>query len=105
MPQSSNEGKILLALQALQNDPKLSMRHASQIYKVGYSTLRDRRHSRQSRRDIMPNSRKLSILEEEVLLQSILDQISQGFPPQIRIIEEMANRLLTDRDAPPVSKR
>jgi hypothetical protein len=76
MPQSSNEGKILLALQALQNDPKLSMRHASQIYEVGYSTLRDRRHGRQSRRDIMPNSRKLSTLEEEVLLQSILDQIS-----------------------------
>ncbi|KAI7768449.1 hypothetical protein LZL87_014132 [Fusarium oxysporum] len=105
MPQSSNEGRILLALQALQNDPKLSMRRTSQIYQVGYSTLRDRKNGNQSQRDFIPQSRKLSNLEEEVLLQSILDQISRGLPPRMRIIKEMANRLLADRDAPPVGKR
>ncbi|KAJ0151317.1 Uncharacterized protein HZ326_6153 [Fusarium oxysporum f. sp. albedinis] len=31
MPESSNEAKIILALQALQNDPKLSLRKAAAI--------------------------------------------------------------------------
>ncbi|KAJ0126137.1 MFS transporter prlL, partial [Fusarium oxysporum f. sp. albedinis] len=43
MSQPSNEARILLALQALQNNPKLRLRRAATIYKVGYSTLRDRR--------------------------------------------------------------
>jgi hypothetical protein len=104
MPQSSNEGKVLLALQALQDDPKLSMRRASQIYEIGYSTLRDRKNGVQSKREITVKSRNLSNLEEEVLLESILDLDLRGFPPQIHIIEEMANRLLADRGASPVGK-
>ncbi|EGU85277.1 hypothetical protein FOXB_04208 [Fusarium oxysporum f. sp. conglutinans Fo5176] len=94
MPQPSKEARILLALQALENDPKLR-----------YSTLRDRKNGRQSQRDYAPQSRKLSDLEEQILLRFILEQISRGFLPQIRIIEEMANRLLADRDASPVGKR
>jgi hypothetical protein len=39
MTQSSNEARILLALQALQNNPKLSTRRAATIYKVNYRTL------------------------------------------------------------------
>jgi hypothetical protein len=38
MPQSSNEARILLALQALQNNPKLSLRRASTIYQVSFET-------------------------------------------------------------------
>jgi hypothetical protein len=103
MPEANQEGKILLALQALQNDPKLSAQGAAKIYEVNPRTLQRRRRGIRSRRDIIPNSRKLSDLEEKVLLESILDQISRGFSPQIRIIEDMANRLLADRDAPLVS--
>jgi hypothetical protein len=104
MSQPSNEARINLALQALQNDPKLTVRRAATIFDVNRSTLGRRQRGNQSRRDIMPNSQKLSNLEENVLLQSILDQISRGFPPQLCIIEEMANRLLADRDALPVGK-
>ena len=64
MIQPSNEARILLALQALQNNPKLSIRRAATIYSVGFSTLRDRKNGIQSRRDSIPNSRKLSDLEE-----------------------------------------
>jgi hypothetical protein len=52
-----------------------------------------------SRRDIPANSRKLTDLEESVLLQHILDLATKGFPPRMSIVEDMANRLRTTRDA------
>ncbi|KAL9572239.1 hypothetical protein ACKAV7_003622 [Fusarium commune] len=58
-----------------------------------------------SRRDTTPKSRKLSDLEEQTIIQFIIDLDSRGFPPRLRGVEEMANRLLADRDASPVSKR
>ncbi|OBS16237.1 hypothetical protein FPOA_13041 [Fusarium poae] len=105
MPQSSNEARILLALQALQNNPKLSLRRASTIYQVSFETLRRRHNGIQSRRDCIPKSRKLSDLEEQIIVQFILDLDSRGFPSRLRFVEEMANSLLADRDASPVGKR
>ncbi|KAF6515583.1 hypothetical protein HZS61_004324 [Fusarium oxysporum f. sp. conglutinans] len=67
------EARILLALRALQNDPKLSLRRAAGIY--------------------------------QIIVQFILDLDSRGFPPRLRCVEEMANRLLADRKMPPVGKR
>ncbi|KAJ0126800.1 Uncharacterized protein HZ326_30099 [Fusarium oxysporum f. sp. albedinis] len=51
MPESSNEAKIILALQALQNDPKLSLRKAAAIYHVDRFTLSRRRHGILSKLD------------------------------------------------------
>ncbi|RKK76286.1 hypothetical protein BFJ68_g18047 [Fusarium oxysporum] len=105
MPDPNIEGRILLALQALQNDPELKLRRAAEIYKVGRMMLWRRQKGIQSRRDWIPESRKLSDLEEQIIVQFILDLDSRGFPPRLRGVEEMANRLLADRDAPPVGKR
>jgi hypothetical protein len=105
MPQSSNEARIFLALQALQNNPKLSLRRAADIYQVKYWTLYRRQDGIQSRRDTIPNARKLSDLEEQTIVQFILDLDSRGFPSRQRFVEEIANSLLADRNAPPVGKR
>jgi hypothetical protein len=105
MPQSSNEADIILALQAYEADPKLSLRRAAKLYDVHFQTLHFRSQGRQAREDYIPSSRKLSDLEEQVIVQYILDLDSRGFPPRHRDIEEMANRLLADRDASPVGKR
>src|SRR6478752_7371003 len=105
MSQSSNEARILLALQALQNNPKLSLRQAATNYKVPFETLRRRHHGIQSRCDSIPKSRRLSDLEEQIIDQFILDLDSRGFPSRLRFVEEMANSLLADRDASPVGKR
>ncbi|KAM5526543.1 transposase [Fusarium oxysporum f. sp. phaseoli] len=99
------KGKILLALQALQNDPKLKLGHAAEIYKVGRMILWRRQKGIQSRSDWVPKSRKLSDLEEKIIVQFILDLDSRGFPPRLCGVEEMANRLLADRKASPVGKR
>ena len=43
MPLQLNESDIILALNALRSDPELSVRKATEIYKVPRTTLRDRR--------------------------------------------------------------
>jgi hypothetical protein len=80
MSQSSNEARILLALQALQNTPELSIRRAASNYKVPRNTLSRRYNGIQSRRDWIPKSRRLSDLEEQIIVQFILDLDSRGFP-------------------------
>ncbi|KAJ3455983.1 hypothetical protein MRS44_017465 [Fusarium solani] len=105
MSDPNTEARTLLALQALQNNLKLSIRRAAGIYKIDERRLRRRRQGIQSRRDWIPKSRRLSDLEEQIIVQFILDLDSRGFPPRLRAVEEMANRLLADRDASPVGKR
>ncbi|KAM5529851.1 transposase [Fusarium oxysporum f. sp. phaseoli] len=105
MSDPNYEARILLALQALQTNPKLSLRCAADIYKVNRITLSRRQNGLQSRRDWIPKSRRLSNLEENIIVQFILDLDMRGFPPRLRAVEEMANRLLADRDALPVGKR
>jgi predicted HTH domain antitoxin len=105
MSQLNKEANILLAIQALQNEKKLSLRRAAKIYTVSLTTLWRRQQGILSQRDTIPKSRKLSDLEEQIIVQFILDLDSRGFPPRLRGVEEMANRLLANRDASPVGKR
>jgi len=81
MPQQKEERNIVLALQAIQNDPTLSARAVGKIYTISHEKLSRRRRGTQPRRDIPANSRKLTDLEELVVFQHILDLDSKGFPP------------------------
>ena len=81
MPQKNDERRVILALQAMQNDPKLSARAAGRIYSMDHKKLSRRKRGIQSRRDILANSRILTDLEESVLIQYILDLAIKGFPP------------------------
>jgi hypothetical protein len=105
MRHKNDESQLMLAVQAMQSDPKLRLRVAARIYSVDHRKLRHRLQGVPSRRDIQANSRKLSNLEESVLVQYILDLAAEGFPPQLSIVEDMANRLLATRDAPRVGSR
>jgi hypothetical protein len=51
------------------------------------------------------NGRKLTNLEENVLLDRIIDLIERGFPPWLEDIQDMANRLLRVRDVTRVGSR
>jgi hypothetical protein len=68
MPPTLKESRIVLALEALQNDEKLSLRAAAKLYNVPVSTLSYRRAGRPIRRDLPANSRKLIDLEEEAIV-------------------------------------
>jgi hypothetical protein len=104
MPSTSKEAQIILALEALQNDKKLSLRAAAKIYNVDHTTLSRRRAGRLARRDLPANSRKLTDLEEKVIVQYIIELSTCAFSPRLCGVEDMANQLLRARDAPPVGK-
>ncbi|KAF5725033.1 hypothetical protein FMUND_246 [Fusarium mundagurra] len=74
------------------------------MYGINEHRLRRRHHGIQSRRNSIPNSRKLSDLEEQIIVQFVLDLDSRGFPSRLRFVEEIANSLLADRGASPVGK-
>ena len=93
-----------MALEAIQNDEKLSLRAAAKLYKVPESTLRYQRSGKPTRRDTTPKSRRLTNSEEEAIVQYILELVTRSFPPRLYSIEDIANQLLRVRDAPPVGK-
>jgi hypothetical protein len=79
---SNQEGCILLAIQAIKQGQFQSIRAATILYNVLYSTVYHRINGIASRRDTTPNSRKLTPEEELALVQYILDLDSRGFPPR-----------------------
>lgn len=99
MTHKNDEAQVQLALLAMQNNKKLSARAAGRIYNVDHEKLSRRRRGMQSRRETPANSKKLTNLEESVIVQYILDLDSKGFPPRLSGVEDMANRLLAGRDA------
>lgn len=105
MPRKSDESRIILALQALGKDEKLSVRAAAKLYTVDFSTLARRRNGRIARIDNIPKSRNMTLLEEAIIVREVLDLDSRGFSPRYIEVEDMANRLRADRNAPPVGKR
>jgi hypothetical protein len=86
---------MVLAIEAIQKDPQLSARAAAKIYDVSRSTLGAHLKGISSRRDTMPNSRKLTDLEEKTIAEYVLDLDARSFPPRLCDVEDMANRLPT----------
>ena len=95
----SNEADVQLAILAINSHQIIANRRAADVYNVPESTLRDRRAGKAARRDCQPNSKKLTQLEEEVIVKYILDLDLRGFAPTYAAVRDMANRLLAARNA------
>ena len=65
---SDQEGRILLAKEAIKLGQIKSIRGAAAEFDVHYTTLYCQINGRPSRRDCTPNSRKLSPYEEEAVV-------------------------------------
>lgn len=100
--QPSVEGRLLLAIEALKKDPKLTENRAAKLYDVPRTTLQRRRAGRPSRRDINPPRQRLTNLEESAIIDYIIDLDTRAFPPRLAMVEDMANRLLAERNEKPV---
>jgi hypothetical protein len=61
--------------------------------------MRDRRAGKPARRDCQPNSKKLTTVEEEVIVSYIIELDLRGFAPTYAAVGDMANRLLAARGA------
>jgi hypothetical protein len=96
---SSHEADIYLAISALNRRQILTERSAAQTYEVSRTTLQRRRTGTRARRDCQPNTKKLTQLEEEVIISYILDLDQRGFSPTYTAVRDMADRLLAARRA------
>jgi hypothetical protein len=101
---ASNEAKLILAVQALKNDASLSIRHAAALYNSEESRIRRRRAGVASRRDYKANLKNLTKLEEEAIVDFIIKLDSKGFSLTLAAIQDMANTLLAQQDAPIVGQ-
>lgn len=103
MLSSSNKARLILAVGALEQDENLSLWAVAKIYSVDHMTLFHQRAGWPSRGHIPANSRKLTDLEEQTIVQYIIELYTRIFHPKLQYVEDMANWLLYERDAPPVS--
>jgi hypothetical protein len=99
----SNEADIQLAISSINTRQTKGSRSAATIYSVAETTLRRRRAGILARRDCQPNSKKLTQLEEQVIISHILDLDLRGFAPTYAAVRDMADRLLAARGASQVS--
>ena len=105
MSQKNDENQLNLAIQALQKNPESSVRAVARIYSVDHRKLGRRLRGMPPRRTISANSRKMTDLEETVLVEHIFDLDSKGFPPRLCVVEDIANRILATRNSGRVGQR
>ena len=99
---TEQEGRVLLAIEAIQKKQIPSIKEAARQFSVPYTTLSDRLHSYSNRSDIHANNHKLSKLEEQSLLKWIISMDSRGAAPRQSHVREMANILLVERGSTPI---
>ena len=99
---TEQEGRILLAIQAIKNQEINTIRQAARCFNVPFSSLRNRLTGLQNRSDSRANNHKLTETEEESLEKWILSMDRRGGPPRPSIVREMANLLLEKRGTTPV---
>ncbi|KFY20759.1 hypothetical protein V493_07625, partial [Pseudogymnoascus sp. VKM F-4281 (FW-2241)] len=99
MAPTSNECDVQLAILAIKNNPKLSVRGVATMYNVPKSTILGRMKGRRARQEVRAKNSNLTELEEEVIVKYILDLDSRGFSPRLVDVEDMANLLRKERDA------
>ena len=94
-----NEGRISLAILAINRNQIQSVRRAVTTYSIPRTTLRRRRTGTTARRDCEANLKKLTKLEESVIIEHILDLDSRGFAPSLSAVRDIANKLFAERAA------
>ena len=98
------EADVYLALSDIQKREVQSLRRAEAIYKVPRRTLQRRRDKTRARRDCEPNSKRLTKLEEEAILDRVLDLSLRSVPLTKALVRDIADRLLEERGRKPVGK-
>jgi hypothetical protein len=87
------DGRIILAIDAIKNGKIPSVRQAAYIYQIPRTTLRNRLDGYIPCTEQRTNSHKLSPTEEESLVQWILSRDKRGPPPRPAEVEEIVNIL------------
>jgi hypothetical protein len=95
------EGRLLLAIQAIKNQEFTSIRRAAEVFDVPRSTLSARLNGITYRADSRANCHKLTQYEEKSLHKWIISLDDRGAAPRPNIVREAANILLKARGSTP----
>jgi hypothetical protein len=96
---ASYKANMHLAILGLQQNQFQSEAVAARTFNISRDTLHRRRAGKPARRDCQPNSKKLTQLEEEVVVRHILNLDQRGFAPTYAAVRDMADKLLAARGA------
>ncbi|KAJ5568130.1 hypothetical protein N7450_001957 [Penicillium hetheringtonii] len=96
------EGRLLLAIEAIKSKEISSIRRAADQFHVNRCTLARRLRGTINRAESRANSHKLTQIEEELLQQRILSLDRRGAAPTQAHVREMANLLLAKRGSTPI---
>ena len=94
MSEQSKEARIILAVKALRENPKLKCKAIARSFRVSPTTLRRRVNGHLPLSERRPANIKMTELEEKIILERILDLDSRGFAPKLAGVEDMANLVL-----------
>jgi len=95
--QVEQEGRVLLAISAINKKEITSIRDAARHFNVPRSTLRDRLNGTTYRIEQRANCHKLTKEEEDSLVQWIMSMDQRGAAPRPSHVKDMANILLSNR--------
>lgn len=98
------EGRVLLAIKAIQNGQIPSVAAAARSFDVPRTTLRARLAGRTNRPDSRPNGHKLTETEEESIKNWLISMDQRGAALTIAMLADMANLLLKERGDTPVQR-
>ncbi|RFU36216.1 hypothetical protein B7463_g148, partial [Scytalidium lignicola] len=99
-PHARQEGRILLAINALKNNQIKSMQAAARSFDVPFGTLYDRMRGRPEAFTTYTKAFKMSQLEESSLVQWIISMGNRGMPPRPSGVHSIANALISKRGEP-----
>ncbi|KAJ5566726.1 uncharacterized protein N7459_010108 [Penicillium hispanicum] len=99
------EGRVLLAIQAIQTNQIPSIYEAARTFSVPNSTLRRRLNGTLPRNLTRANSHKLTETEEITIYNWIISLDDRGAGPRPAMVREMANLLLAQRCSSTVGQK
>jgi hypothetical protein len=100
-----NEGDLLLAIQAIELGQFSSIREAAKRYKVPNSTLRRRMNGTRSKSDWLSPTQRLTLGEEQVLVQKVFELDSRGLPIRVQTLQDFASAITQARGSGPVGQK
>jgi hypothetical protein len=98
------EGRIALAIHAIQNKSISSVAAAARVYDLPRSTLRDRVNGALSQTTLRANNHKLTQLRCDILTKWVLSMDDRGTAPRPSMVRVMANLLLAATSTDTVGK-
>lgn len=98
------ESRIVLAMDAKRKNPKSSIRYLAKQFSIPRTTLQAIIAGRPSKAVAHSSQSNLTVAEEDVIVQYILELDLRGFSPRKADVEDIANLLLVKRDTQRVRK-